>query len=394
MSDFTFTSESVGAGHPDKTADRISDAVLDALLRESAAQGKPLADVRCACETLVKTGMVVLAGEVRSGVMVDVERIARDALEDIGYGDPKWGFGAQDIAVLNVIGAQSADIAQGVDKKRKKKIGAGDQGLMFGYACRETKELMPLPIQLSHQLMRRHAEVRRKKLPWLGPDAKAQVSVRYANGKPASVEGVVLSTQHEEKIGGRRVSDNDARIRRAIVQHIIAPVLGKQMPADSCLFINPTGRFVIGGPKGDAGLTGRKIIVDTYGGSAPHGGGAFSGKDPTKVDRSAAYMMRYVAKNIVAAGLAEKCTVQTAYAIGVADAVSVMINTAGTGTLPDKELHRRVRKVFDFTPEGIIRALDLWRPIYEQTAAYGHFGRSEKEFSWERTDKVSALLEA
>lgn len=392
MSDYVFTSESVAAGHPDKTADRISDAVLDALLRETARQGKPLADVRCACETLIKTGMVVLAGEMRAAVSIDVEGVTRTALQEIGYDHAQWGFSAQECAVLNALGAQSADIAQGVDKRRKKKIGAGDQGLMFGYACSETKELMPLPIQLSHRLMQRHAQVRRRQLPWLGPDAKAQISVRYQNGKPLCVEGVVLSTQHTEKIDGRRVGDNDKRIRRAVLEHIIAPVLKKQLPRADKIFINPTGRFVIGGPKGDAGVTGRKIIVDTYGGAAPHGGGAFSGKDPTKVDRSAAYMMRYVAKNIVAAGLAKKCLVQAAYAIGVADAVSVMIDTAGTGVLPDKELHRRVRRVFDFTPEGILRTLDLWRPIYEQTSAYGHFGRNEAAFSWEKTDKVAALL--
>ena len=392
MSDFLFTSESVGAGHPDKLADSISDAVLDALLAETARQKKPLADVRCACETLVKTGMVLVAGEVRANVFVDIEKIVRETVRDIGYDRGGIGFDADDCAVLNAIGAQSADIAQGVDKKKKKKIGAGDQGLMFGYACRETRELMPLPIQIAHRLMRRHAEVRRR-LPWLGPDAKAQVSVRYQNGQPAFIESVVLSSQHDEKINGRRVRDNDKRVISAITDYIVKPVLGRRLPAKDKIYINPTGRFVIGGPKGDCGLTGRKIIVDTYGGAAPHGGGAFSGKDPTKVDRSAAYMMRYIAKNIVAAGLARRCLVQTAYAIGVAEPVSMMIDTFGSGKLPPDKLYQRVRKHFDLTPEGIIKTFDLWRPIYRQTAAYGHFGRPETQFPWERTDKAALLAD-
>lgn len=392
MSDYLFTSESVGAGHPDKLADNISDAILDALLAETARRKKPLENVRCACETMVKTGMAIVAGEVRADVFVDVERIVRDTVRDIGYDAAGRGFVADDCAVLNALGAQSADIAQGVDKSGKKKVGAGDQGLMFGYACRETKELMPLPIQIAHRLMRRHAEVRRRQLPWLGPDAKAQVSVRYQNGRPAFVENVVLSAQHDEKIDGRRAGHNDRRIHSAILESIIKPVLGRQLPAKDKIYINPTGRFVIGGPKGDCGLTGRKIIVDTYGGAAPHGGGAFSGKDPTKVDRSAAYMMRYVAKNIVAAGLAEKCLVQTAYAIGVAKPMSVMVNTYGTSRgVSDSELERRVGRVFDLTPAGIIKALDLWRPIYRQTAAYGHFGRRDADFSWEKTDRAAAL---
>lgn len=392
MSDYLFTSESVGAGHPDKLADNISDAVLDALLRETARQKKPVENVRCACETLVKTGMVLVAGEMRADVFVDIEKITRDTVRAIGYDRPGRGFDADDCSVLNAIGAQSADIAQGVDKGKKKKTGAGDQGLMFGYACRETPMLMPLPIQLAHQLMRRHAQVRRRQLAWLGPDAKAQVSVRYQNGRPAHVEAVVLSTQHDEIIDGRRISNNDKRIRQAVLEHIIRPVLGKQLPTQDKLFINPTGRFVVGGPKGDCGLTGRKIIVDTYGGAAPHGGGAFSGKDPTKVDRSAAYMMRYIAKNIVAAKLADKCLVQTAYAIGISEPVSLMIDTFGSGKRSAPDLEKRVRQVFDLTPEGIIKTLDLWRPLYQPTAAYGHFGRSGSGFSWEKTDKMNALL--
>ena len=392
MSDYLFTSESVGAGHPDKLADNISDAILDALLTETKEQGKPVEKVRCACETMVKTGLVIVAGEIRADVFVDIEKIVRDTVRAIGYDRPERGFDADNCAVMNAIGAQSPDIAQGVDKKKKKKTGAGDQGLMFGYACSETKEKMPLPIQISHQLMQQQDKVRRKKLPWLGPDAKAQVSVRYQNGKPAFVEGIVLSSQHDEKIGGRRVIDNDKRIRSAILKDIIEPVLGKKwLPTKDKIYINPTGRFVIGGPKGDCGLTGRKIIVDTYGGAAPHGGGAFSGKDPTKVDRSAAYMMRYVAKNIVTAGLAEKCLVQAAYAIGIAEPVSMMIDTFGTGKISEKELERLVRKNFDLTPGGIIDTLDLWRPIYRNTASYGHFGRNHADFSWEQTDKVDAL---
>ena len=391
MSDYLFSSESVGAGHPDKLADNISDAVLDALLAETARQKKPLANVRCACETLVKNSMVIAAGEVRADVFVDVEQIVRDTVREIGYDRPGRGLDAGDCTVLNAIGAQSADIAQGVDEKDKKKIGAGDQGLVFGYACRETKALMPLPIQIAHRLMQRHALVRRKKLPWLGPDAKAQVSVCYQNGVPTYVGSVVLSSQHDEKIDGRRVADNDKRIHSAILKDIITPVLGRLLPTKDKIYINPTGRFVIGGPKGDCGLTGRKIIVDTYGGAAPHGGGAFSGKDPTKVDRSAAYMARYVAKNIVAAGLAKKCLVQIAYAIGVAEPVGMVIDTFATGKLPPPVLQKRVQQLFDMTPEGIIRTLDLWRPIYRQTAAYGHFGRNDIEFSWEKTDRAAAL---
>lgn len=386
MASYLFSSESVGAGHPDKIADQISDAVLDALIRQTPKAKLPA--LRCACETMVKTGMVIVSGEIRSDVMVDIETLVRDTVRGIGYDRAALGFDGSDCAVVNIIGGQSADIAQGVDNN-----GAGDQGIMFGYACRETAALMPLPVELAHQLMRRHAAVRRAALPWLGPDAKAQVSVRYENGRPTGIEAVVLSSQHDDKIDGRRVKDNDGRIRRAVIEHIIKPTLGKwKMPAAAKIFINPTGRFVVGGPKGDCGLTGRKIIVDTYGGAAPHGGGAFSGKDPTKVDRSAAYMMRYIAKNIVAARLAEKCLVQAAYAIGVAEPVSLMVKTEGTAKMPEEEIERRIRQNVDLTPAGIIRALDLWRPIYQKTAAYGHFGRTGEEFSWEKTGKISALL--
>lgn len=393
MSSYLFSSESVGAGHPDKLADQISDAVLDALLTATRAAKLPVENVRCACETMVKTGMAIVSGEVRSDVMVDIESIARQTAINIGYDSAARGFDGNDCAVLNAIGSQSANIAQGVDTRSKKKLGAGDQGLMFGYACKETAALMPLPIQLSHQLMQQHAKVRKNKLPWLGPDAKSQVSVRYENGKPAGVESVVLSTQHDASIDGRRVVDNDKRVHRAVLEHIIYPVIGKAKTPKK-IFINPTGIFVTGGPKGDCGLTGRKIIVDTYGGAAPHGGGAFSGKDPTKVDRSAAYMMRYIAKNIVAAGLASRCLVQCAYAIGVSEPVSLMVDTYGTAKkMSEAEITRRIRKCFDLTPQGIIDTLDLWRPIYQATAAYGHFGRKDKNFTWEQTDKVGALLD-
>lgn len=392
MSDYLFSSESVAAGHPDKLADQISDAVLDALLTANHQQKKRTDAVRCACETMVKTGMAIVSGEARSAALIDIESIVRRTIKDVGYDKSSLGFDGESCAVLNAVGAQSADIAQGVDSKSKKKLGAGDQGLMFGYACRETKELMPMPIQLAHQLMLQHAQMRKKKLPWLGPDAKAQVAVRYRDKKPVAVESVVLSTQHDAKIDGRRVADNDRRVHKAVREHIIEPVIGRDKTPKR-LFINPTGRFVIGGPQGDCGLTGRKIIVDTYGGAAPHGGGAFSGKDPTKVDRSAAYMMRYVAKNVVAAGLAERCLVQCAYAIGVAEPVSLMVDTFGTARkMTEGEIEKRIRRVFDLTPQGIISTLDLWRPIYQKTAAYGHFGRADKDFTWEKTDKVAALL--
>jgi len=387
MSSYLFTSESVAAGHPDKMADQISDAVLDALLRETEKQGKSLKDVRCACETMVKTGMVIVAGEVRSKIMVDIEKIVRDVVNKIGYNNKgDWGFNGNDCAVMNAIGAQSADIAQGVDKGKKKRIGAGDQGMMFGYACRETESLMPLPIELSHQLMRQHEKMRLKKLTWLGPDAKAQVSVEYKDGKPNGIKKLVLSSQHmkNKKIG---------EIRESIMEHIIHPTLHRYgLPSKKDIHINPTGRFVDGGPKADCGLTGRKIIVDTYGGAAPHGGGAFSGKDPTKVDRSAAYMARYIAKNIVAAKLADKCLVQLAYAIGVAEPVSVMVDTYNTSKKSAEALQKGVQRVFKLTPEDIINTFDLWRPIYQPTATYGHFGR--KEFPWEKTDKVDELRRA
>ena len=391
MKTWLFTSESVAAGHPDKMADQISDAVLDEVIRQSGREKKRLADIRVACETLVKTGMVVLAGEMRSEVWVDIEEIARQVVADIGYDRHEYGFHSRDCAVVSALGKQSPDIAQGVDSaragKRKKKIGAGDQGLMFGYACRETKTLMPLAIDLAHRLMRRHAKARQKSLPWLGPDAKAQVTLRYEGGKPRGIDAIVLSTQHDETIDNKRVRDSDPRIAKAVRAEIIDPVAGARIDSQTRVLINPTGRFVIGGPKGDCGLTGRKIIVDTYGGSAPHGGGAFSGKDPTKVDRSACYMMRYLAKNIVAAGAADRCLVQAAYAIGVAEPVSLMIDTFGGGKMSAEEIARRARKHFDLTPEGIIETLDLWRPIYRQTAAYGHFGREEPDFAWEKTDR-------
>lgn len=389
MSAWLFTSESVAAGHPDKMADQISDAVLDEVIRQSGREKKRLADIRVACETMVKTGMVVLAGEMRSEVWVDVEEIARQVVADIGYDRHEYGFHSRDCAVVSALGKQSPDIAQGVDSARggKRKTGAGDQGLMFGYACRETKTLMPMAIDLAHRLMRRHGKARKTSLPWLGPDAKAQVTLRYENGKPRGIAAVVLSTQHDESIKGRRVRDSDRRIEEAVRAEIIDPVAGKWIDAKTRILVNPTGRFVVGGPKGDCGLTGRKIIVDTYGGSAPHGGGAFSGKDPTKVDRSASYMMRYLAKNIVASGAADRCLVQAAYAIGVAEPVSLMIDTFGSGKMPPEEIARRAEKHFDLTPDGIIETLDLWRPIYRQTAAYGHFGREEADFTWEKTDR-------
>jgi S-adenosylmethionine synthetase len=391
MASYLFTSESVGAGHPDKLADQISDAVLDSLLRQAGA-GAP--QTRCACEVLVKTGVVIVAGEFRPGkagaAAESVEALARATARNIGYTSAARGLDADECAVINIMGEQSADIARGVDGGKPAAVAAGDQGLMFGYACQETRELMPLPIQLSHNLMRQHAKAR-KELPWLGPDAKAQVSVRYNNNKPEAAEAVVLSSQHDDRIDGKKVKDNDKRVRAAVIQKIIAPVLAAaklKMPAASAIYVNPTGRFVTGGPKGDCGLTGRKIIVDTYGGAAPHGGGAFSGKDPTKVDRSAAYMMRYIAKNVVAAGLASRCLIQTAYAIGVAEPVSLFARVEDAKMSP-REIERRIRRHFDLTPGGIIKTLDLWKPVYLQTAAYGHFGRPG--FAWEKTDKADLL---
>ncbi len=381
---FLFTSESVSEGHPDKMADQISDAVLDAML----AQDK---NSRVACETLVNTGLVVIAGEVTSNAEVDLAQTVRDTVKDIGYTSSEMGFDYASCAVMVTLDKQSADIAQGVNEGEglDRDQGAGDQGMMFGFACNETDVLMPFPITYSHRLVKRQAEVRKSgRLPWLRPDAKSQVTVRYEDGKPVAIDTVVLSTQHSEEIDHATLSD-------AVVEEIIKPVLPENMlSADTRFLVNPTGRFVIGVPNGDCGLTGRKIIVDTYGGSAHHGGGAFSGKDPSKVDRSAAYAMRYVAKNIVAAGLAEQCETQVAYAIGVAQPVSLMINTNGTAVIAEEKIEALILEHLDLRPKGIIEDLDLLRPIYRASAAYGHFGRSEDEFPWERTDKAAVLREA
>ena len=376
---FSFTSESVSEGHPDKVADQISDAVLDAILTADPRG-------RVACETMVKTGVVIVAGEVTTSAWVDVEALVRKTVLDIGYDHSDMGFDGASCGVLNIIGKQSPDIAQGVDRKDERKQGAGDQGLMFGYATNETDVLMPAPITLAHRLVKRQAQVRKNgKLPWLRPDAKSQVTLRYENDKPVGLEAVVLSTQHSDDISTRH-------LREAVMEEILKPVLpSKWIDKRTKYHINPTGRFVIGGPVGDCGLTGRKIIVDTYGGFARHGGGAFSGKDPSKVDRSAAYAARYVAKNIVAARLAERCEVQVSYAIGVAEPTSIMVETFGTGKLPDQRLTQIVRTHFDLTPFGLREMLDLARPIYQKTASYGHFGRKEPEFSWEHTDKADVL---
>jgi S-adenosylmethionine synthetase len=377
--DYMFTSESVSEGHPDKVADQISDAVLDAILTQDKRG-------RVACETLIKTGVVIVAGEVTTSAWVDVEALVRKTVLDIGYNSSEMGFDGASCGVLNVIGKQSQDIAQGVDRKDARKQGAGDQGLMFGYATNETDVLMPAAITLAHRLVKRQADVRKAgKLPWLRPDAKSQVTLRYENDRPVGIEAVVLSTQHSDDISTRA-------LREAVMEEILKPTLpAKWIDKRTKYHINPTGRFVIGGPVGDCGLTGRKIIVDTYGGFARHGGGAFSGKDPSKVDRSAAYAARYVAKNIVAAGLADRCEVQVSYAIGVAEPTSIMIETFGTGKLTRERLTQLVRRHFDLTPYGLREMLDLIRPIYQMTAAYGHFGRTEKEFSWERTDKAGIL---
>ena len=380
--DFIFTSESVSEGHPDKIADQISDAMLDALLSQDIKS-------RVACETLVKTGMVLLAGEITTEAWVDTEQLVREVVRDIGYDDPVYGFDWQSCAVLSAIGKQSPDIAMGVDESEDHEQGAGDQGLMFGYACDETDVLMPAPIYYAHELVKRQAKVRKSKvLPWLLPDAKSQVTIRYEDNRPVAVDAVVLSTQHSPEI-------SQSAIHEAVMDEIILKVLPKEwLHKDTKYFINPTGKFVIGGPVGDCGLTGRKIIVDTYGGMARHGGGCFSGKDPSKVDRSAAYMGRYVAKNIVAAGLAERCEIQVSYAIGVAEPTSITIETFGTGQVAESRMVDIVRQHFDLRPKGLIQELDLLRPIYRQTAAYGHFGRREDEFTWERTDKAEALREA
>lgn len=381
MSEYSlFTSESVSEGHPDKMADQISDAVLDAILTEDK-------NARVAVETMVKTGMAIIAGEVRTDTYVDLEDIVRGVILDIGYNSSDVGFDGASCAVLNGIGKQSADIAQGVDEADNKDLGAGDQGLMFGYATNETDSYMPAPIYYSHRLVEHQAKLRKNGvLPWLRPDAKSQVTLRYENGRPVAVDAVVLSTQHNPEI-------SLADLREAVMDHIIKPVLPEEwLHSDTRFHINPTGNFVIGGPVGDCGLTGRKIIVDTYGGMARHGGGAFSGKDPSKVDRSAAYAGRYVAKNIVAAGLADKCEIQVSYAIGVSEPTSISINTFGTNKVDEKLISDLVREHFDLRPRGIIEMLDLLRPIYRPTAAYGHFGR--EGFSWEATDKAAALKAA
>jgi S-adenosylmethionine synthetase len=382
--DYFFTSESVSEGHPDKVADQISDAILDAILAQDPT-------ARVAAETLCNTGLVVLAGEITTHANVDYIQVARNTLREIGYDNTDYGIDYKGCAVLVAYDKQSPDIAQGVDKAHDDGLdqGAGDQGLMFGYACDETAELMPLPIHLSHRLVERQSQLRRDgRLNWLRPDAKSQVTLRYVDGKPDSIDTVVLSTQHDEDISLEK-------LREAVIEEIIKPVLPKHLIKGAINFlVNPTGRFVIGGPQGDCGLTGRKIIVDTYGGAAPHGGGAFSGKDPSKVDRSAAYAGRYVAKNVVAAGLASKCLIQISYAIGVAKPTSVMVSTFGTGKISDEKIAQVVSEHFDLRPKGIVKMLNLLRPVYRKTAAYGHFGREEPEFTWEQTDKAAALRAA
>ena len=384
MSEHLFTSESVSEGHPDKVADQISDAILDAILEQDPT-------ARVAAETLTNTGLVVLAGEITTTANVDYIKVARDTIRYIGYDNTDYGIDYKGCAVLVAYDKQSPDIAQGVDAALDDPLdqGAGDQGLMFGYACDETAQLMPMPIWLSHRLMERQSYLRKDgRLPWLRPDAKAQVTLKYKDHKPQSIDTVVLSTQHDPEVSLET-------IRESVIEEIIKPILPKElMKGDIKYLVNPTGRFVIGGPQGDCGLTGRKIIVDTYGGSAPHGGGAFSGKDPSKVDRSAAYAARYVAKNIVAAGLASRCLVQISYAIGVARPTSVMVETYGTGKIADDKLTTLVLEHFDLRPKGIVQMLDLLRPIYKKTAAYGHFGRDEPEFSWEAADKAQILKSA
>jgi S-adenosylmethionine synthetase len=384
MKDFIFTSESVSEGHPDKVADQISDSVLDAILTQDP-------HARVACETLVTTGLVVIAGEITTHATIDYNQVARQAVKRIGYDSSEIGFDYHTCSVLTTFGKQSVDIAQGVNEGEGLDLdqGAGDQGLMFGYACDETPTLMPMPIYLAHRLMERQAELRKDgRLPWLRPDAKSQVSIRYVDGVPQHVDTVVVSTQHNPEV-------SHAQIEEAVIEEIIKPVIAADMLKEDVRYlVNPTGRFVIGGPMGDAGLTGRKIIVDTYGGAAPHGGGAFSGKDPSKVDRSAAYAGRYVAKNIVAAGIASRCLVQVAYAIGVACPVSLMVNTFGTGKISDEKIAKLVEAHFDLRPKAIIQTLNLLRPIYTRTASYGHFGRDEPEFTWEAIDKAEALKAA
>ncbi len=381
MSDYLFTSESVSEGHPDKVADQISDSVLDAILEQDP-------NARVACETLCSTGLIVMSGEITTQANVDYMQVARAAVKSIGYDSSDIGFDYRTCAVLTAFNKQSPDIAQGVNRTKEEEMeqGAGDQGLMFGYACDETPQLMPMPIYYAHRLMERQAELRKDgRLPWLRPDAKSQVSVHYQDGQPQRIETVVISTQHHPDISHEQLSE-------AVIEEIIKPVLPKAMLSGQTRYlINPTGRFVVGGPMGDCGLTGRKIIVDSYGGTAHHGGGAFSGKDPSKVDRSAAYAGRYVAKNIVAAGIASRCEVQMAYAIGVARPVSLMVDTFGTGKIPDEKIVELIERHFDLRPRGIIHGLNLLRPIYQKTAAYGHFGRDEPEFTWEAIDKAAQL---
>lgn len=383
-SDFLFTSESVSEGHPDKVADQISDAVLDAIFTEDP-------NARVAAETLCNTGLVVLAGEITTTAHVDYIQVARDTIKRIGYDNTEFGIDYKGCAVLVAYDKQSPDIARGVDRNPEELLnqGAGDQGLMFGYACDETPDLMPAPIWYAHRLVQRQSELRKDgRLPWLRPDAKSQVTFRYVNGRPVEVDTVVLSTQHAPDI-------SQDEIHEAVIENIIKPVIPEGLLTDKTRFlVNPTGVFIIGGPQGDCGLTGRKIIVDTYGGACSHGGGAFSGKDPSKVDRSAAYAARYVAKNIVAAGLARQCQVQLSYAIGVAEPINITVYTEGTGVIPDEQIARLVRENFDLRPRGIIEMLDLLRPIYTKTAAYGHFGRAEPEFSWEALDKAQVLKQA
>ena len=382
-SDFLFTSESVSEGHPDKVADQISDAILDAILAQDKTS-------RVAAETLVTTGLVVLAGEITTHAVIDYQTIARHVIKRIGYDNTDYGIDYKGCAVMVCYDKQSPDIAQGVDEGKGLDLdqGAGDQGLMFGYACDETPELMPAPIYYSHRLVERQADLRRDgRLPWLRPDAKSQVTLRYVDGKPHSIDTVVLSTQHDPDVAYED-------LKQAVIEEIIKPVLPKEWLQNTKFLVNPTGRFVIGGPHGDCGLTGRKIIVDTYGGACPHGGGAFSGKDPSKVDRSAAYAARYVAKNVVAAGLATQCEVQVSYAIGYSKPINITVYTEGTGVISDEAISRLVAEHFDLRPKGIVQMLDLLRPIYEKTAAYGHFGRDEPEFTWEKTDRAAALADA
>jgi S-adenosylmethionine synthetase len=378
---YLFTSESVTEGHPDKVCDQISDAILDEFLKQDP-------ESRVAVETLTTTGIVVIAGEVTSRAKFDVQDVVRKTLREIGYDDPQYGFDADSCSVLVSLHSQSPDISQGVSSSDNKEQGAGDQGLMFGYATNETEEMMPMPVILAHKLTKRLAEVRKSKLlPWIRPDGKSQVTVEYEDGKPKKLEAIVIATQHSPEV-------NNDQIKKEIIEKVVKPVCGKYWHDKIKIHVNPTGRFVIGGPPGDAGLTGRKIIVDTYGGMGRHGGGAFSGKDPSKVDRSACYMCRYIAKNIVAAGIAERCEVQVAYAIGVAEPVSLMVSTFDTSKIPEEQIENLVRKHFDMRPAAIISHLQLKRPIYRKTAAYGHFGRNDPEFSWEKTDKAEILRKA